>query len=308
MLVDFLKKKDPLLKRNFFKTISWRIVGSTDTILIGWFISGRLSIGAQIGLIELITKTIIYYAHERYWQSSNLGLPTKAEISLKVQDENRPNLFKHTGKIDRSKRERLNQQRAHTIWLTGLSGSGKSTISNEIEEWIFSNSGRAYVLDGDNTRLGINKDLSFTNEDRKENIRRVAEICRLFNDAGIIVVASFISPFEQDRADAMSIIGKENYIEIYVEASVMTCIQRDPKGLYRKALSGAIKDFTGISSPYEAPLTPDIHLNTEILTPKDCLKIIRGRLGDKLFLADNSLRFKMDSCLESNYSQTDIGQ
>jgi len=306
MLVDFLKKKDPLLKRNFFKTISWRIVGSADTTLIGWFISGQFTIGAQIGLIELITKTIIYYAHERYWQSSNLGLPTKAEISLRVQKEIQPNLFKHTGKIDRSKRELLNQQRAHTIWLTGLSGSGKSTIANEIEEWIFSNSGRVYVLDGDNTRLGINKDLSFSIEDRKENIRRVAEICRLFNDAGIIVVAPFISPFEQDRKDAKSIIGKENYIEIYVEASVTACIQRDPKGLYRKAINGDIKFFTGISSPYETPIAPDIHLNTEILSLKDCIKIIRGRLSDKLFLVDNSLLFKTDSCLESNYSQIDF--
>jgi adenylyl-sulfate kinase len=288
MLIDFLKRNDPFLKRNFFKTVSWRLVGSIDTILIGWLISGKFSIGAQIGLIELFTKTIIYYAHERYWQSSNLGLPTKAEISLKVQNEIQPNLFKHTGKINRRKRELLNQQRAYTIWLTGLSGSGKSTISNEIEEWIFSNSGRVYVLDGDNTRLGINKDLSFSNEDRKENIRRVAEICRLFNDAGIIVVAPLIAPFEQDRKDAMSIIGRENYIEIYVEASVAVCIQRDPKGLYRKAINGDIKNFTGISSPYEVPLTPDIHLNTENLTLEDCLEIIKRKLHGKLFLYEQS--------------------
>lgn len=294
MLVDFLIRKDPLLKRNFFKTISWRIVGSIDTILISWLISGKFTIGAQIGLIELFTKTLIYYAHERYWQSSKLGLPTKAEISLKVQNEIQPNLFKHIGKIDRRKRELLNQQRACTIWLTGLSGSGKSTIANEIEEWIFSNSGRVYVLDGDNTRLGINKDLSFSNEDRKENIRRVAEICRLFNDAGIIIIAPFISPFEQDRENAMSIIGKDNYIEIYVEASITACIERDPKGLYRKALNGDIKNFTGISSPYEMPLKPDIHLNTENLTLKDCLEIIRGKLGDKLFLYQDSLQFISD--------------
>ena len=291
MLVDFLKRSDPLLKRNFVKTISWRIVGSLDTILIGWGISGKFTIGAQIGLIELFTKTFIYYAHERYWQTSNLGLPTKAEISLKIQNEVQPNLFKHTGKINRRKRELLNQQRAYTIWLTGLSGSGKSTISNEIEEWIFTNGGRVYVLDGDNTRLGINKDLSFSKEDRKENIRRVAEISRLFNDAGVIVVAPFISPFEQDRKVAMSIIGEENYIEIYVEASLAACIQRDPKGLYHKAINGDIKDFTGISSPYEPPTAPDIHLNTETLTLEDCVEIVTGKLGDKLFLVDKSTRY-----------------
>jgi len=294
MLVNFLRKNDPLLKRNFLKTISWRLVGSIDTIIIGWIISGRFTIGARIGLIELFTKTIIYYAHERYWQNSKLGLPTKAEISLKIQNEIKPNLFKQTGKIDKSKREFLNQQRACTIWLTGLSGSGKSTISNEIEEWIFSNSGRAYVLDGDNTRLGINKDLSFSDEDRKENIRRVAEICRLFNDAGIIVVAPLISPFEKDRRAAKFIIGKENYIEIYVEASVAACIQRDPKGLYNKALNGEIKNFTGVSSPYEAPSKPDIHLNTESLTLENCLEIIKEKLKNKIFLLDSQFQFISD--------------
>ncbi len=280
--MDFLQRNDPLLRRNFYKTISWNLAVLAGVIIV-FFVLEKFKFSMQFGVIILFLQIIGYYIHERCWQNAKLGLPTKSEIGLKVHNEVKANLFRHSGSINKTLRELSNRHKSRTIWLTGLSGSGKSTLSNEIEAWIFSNLGKVYVLDGDNTRLGINKDLSFSNEDRKENIRRVAEICRLFNEAGIIVIASFISPFEQDRKNAKSIIGEDNYIEIYLEASLFTCVQRDPKGLYQKALNGEIKDFTGVNSPYEIPEKPNLHLNTELLSIESCIDLIKNELKDKLF-------------------------
>jgi adenylyl-sulfate kinase len=226
MITDILLKvlkKDPLIKRNVIKTISWRIVGSVDTVILGWLITGQFSLGAKIGLTELLTKMLLYYIHERAWQKVNFGLPSKRRQTQLLQKEIKPNLFKQTGKITRSDREKLNNNKSFTLWLTGLSGSGKSTLATETEAWLHAQNARVYILDGDNTRLGINKDLSFSDEDRAENIRRVAEMCRLFNDAGIIVIASFISPFERDRAIAKKTIGDENFVEVYIDASIDIC-------------------------------------------------------------------------------------
>ena len=189
------------------------------------------------------------------------------------------NLFKQTTKVTRAQREELNNNKSFTLWFTGLSSSGKSTIAAELEAQLFAKGYRTYILDGDNTRLGINSDLSFSNEDRAENIRRVAQISKLFNEAGIIVIASFISPFEADRQIAKGIIGEENFIEVYINSSLEVCKRRDPKGLYKLALSGKIKDFTGIDSPYEAPKSPDIHLHTDALAADECVKIIIDKLN-----------------------------
>ncbi|WCT11882.1 adenylyl-sulfate kinase [Mucilaginibacter jinjuensis] len=281
MITDILLKvlkKDPLIKRNVIKTVSWRIVGSVDTVILGWLITGQFSLGAKIGLTELLTKMLLYYAHERAWQKIKFGLPSKRRQTQILQKEIKPNLFKQTGKITRGDRERLNNNRSFTLWLTGLSGSGKSTLATETEAWLHGQNARVYILDGDNTRLGINKDLSFSDEDRAENIRRVAEMCRLFNDAGIIVIASFISPFEQDRAIAEKLIGDESFVEVYIDASIDTCQKRDTKGLYKLALAGKIKNFTGISSPYETPANPDVHLNTESQTVGACLDVLKKYL------------------------------
>lgn len=280
-LVIFLKK-DPLLKRNIVKTISWRMIGSFDTALISWLISGKLSIGIKIGIAEFITKLVIYYVHERFWQRSNFGLLSKRQQAQLIQKEIKPNLFRQAGRVNRQERERLNNNKSFTLWLTGLSGSGKSTLAVEIEEWIYKNDGRIYILDGDNTRLGINNDLSFSDEDRTENIRRVAEICRLFNDAGIIVISSFISPFEKDRLKAKKIIGEENFVEIYLEASVETCTKRDTKGLYKKAFEGKIKNFTGITSSYEPPSHSCLHLNTENTAVNECLDKVKALLSQRI--------------------------
>lgn len=167
--------------------------------------------------------------------------------------------------IDRGQRERLLQQKAMVIWFTGLSGAGKSTLSINLEYALHKLGLKTYILDGDNIRLGLNKDLSFTAEDRRENIRRIAEVCRLFTDAGIVVLSAFISPFEADRESVKEIVGKENCFEVFVDCPLDICEERDVKGLYKQARAGFIKDFTGINSPYEIPQLPDITINTNEL-------------------------------------------
>jgi len=162
------------------------------------------------------------------------------------------NLTKHNFKISKSDREKIKNQKSCTIWMSGLSGSGKSTIANQLENTLNSLGYHTYILDGDNTRLGLNKGLGFSEEDRIENIRRVSEVAKILNDAGIITICSFISPFEKNREQAKEIIG-ENFIEVFIDADLSTCEERDPKGLYKKARAGEIKDFTGISSPFETP-------------------------------------------------------
>lgn len=274
MITDILLKifkKDSTVKRHLVKTVSWRIVGSLDTVILSWFITGKISIGAKIGGMELITKMVLYFVHERAWHRIKFGLPTRTSKAKIVKQENANNLFLQQSIVTRNEREELNGNKSFTIWLTGLSASGKSSIAAELDSWLFMNGKRAYVIDGDNTRLGINSDLSFSKEDRNENIRRVAEICRLFNDAGIITIASFISPFESDRQMAKVIIGQAEFVEVFVDASLETCKQRDIKGLYKLAESGKIKDFTGVSSPYERPVvSPDIHVITDVDSIKEC--------------------------------------
>ena len=163
------------------------------------------------------------------------------------------NITKHEFKISQQDREKIKGHKSLTIWMSGLSGSGKSTIANILETELNSQNYHTYILDGDNTRLGLNKGLGFSEEDRLENIRRVAEVCKLMNDAGLIVICSFISPFQKNRDQAKSIIGEDKFIEVFVDADLETCETRDPKGLYKKARLGEIKDFTGISSPFESP-------------------------------------------------------
>jgi len=163
------------------------------------------------------------------------------------------NITKHEFKISQQDREKIKGHKSLTIWMSGLSGSGKSTIANILETELNSQNYHTYILDGDNTRLGLNKGLGFSEEDRLENIRRVAEVCKLMNDAGLIVICSFISPFQKNREQAKSIIGEDKFIEVFVDADLETCETRDPKGLYKKARLGEIKDFTGISSPFESP-------------------------------------------------------
>lgn len=172
------------------------------------------------------------------------------------------NIVWHQGNITREDRERMNGQRGVCVWFTGLSGSGKSTIANEVQNMLFERGNRAYVLDGDNIRHGLNKDLGFSPQDRTENIRRLGEVAKLFVDAGIVVLTAFISPYREDRNSARNLMKSGDFVEVYVECDLEVCEQRDPKGLYKKARAGEIEEFTGISAPYEAPENPELRINT----------------------------------------------
>jgi adenylylsulfate kinase len=173
--------------------------------------------------------------------------------------------------ISRSAKERMLNQRARVIWLTGLSGSGKSTIAHELEKALVAKGFFTQLLDGDNVRAGINNNLGFSEADRRENIRRIAEVSKLFLNCGIICINSFISPTKAIRQMANDIIGRDDVIEIFVNAPLEICEQRDTKGLYKKARAGLIKDFTGISSPYEPPENPDVLLDTGRMSVEECV-------------------------------------
>jgi len=186
----------------------------------------------------------------------------------------------HSGRISPEDRQRLLRQSPLTLWLTGLSAAGKSTLAYDLEYSLVQAGYAAYVLDGDNVRHGLNRNLGFTPEDRSENVRRIAETARLMNDAGLIVITAFIAPFRADRVLAQSIIGDQRYYEIYLNTPLNVCELRDPKGLYRKARAGALADFTGVSSPYEIPLHPACMINTAQVSREDAVKRLRSLVDD----------------------------
>ena len=167
------------------------------------------------------------------------------------------NITKHDFIVSRRRREKVNGHKGMVLWFTGLSGSGKSTIANNLDDKLNALGKRTYILDGDNIRLGLNNDLGFSIEDRKENIRRISEVAKLFADSGAIVMTAFISPYKKDRDAARKLIGND-FNEIFVDTKLEECIKRDPKGLYKKALSGEINNFTGVDAPYEKPSDPEV--------------------------------------------------
>ncbi|QVM99036.1 adenylyl-sulfate kinase [Pseudomonas sp. SORT22] len=191
------------------------------------------------------------------------------------------NIVWHPQAVEKQARARLKRQKPCIIWLTGLSGAGKSTIANALDQFLIDQGFHTYLLDGDNVRHGLNKDLGFSEADRIENIRRVGEVSRLFVDAGVIVLCSFISPFCADRQLVRELVKGDEFVEVYVKASVATCEQRDVKGLYKKARAGQIKNFTGIDSPYEAPQQPELLLDTESQDVDACVAqlvaVLRGQ-------------------------------
>ncbi len=182
------------------------------------------------------------------------------------------NVHHHTQSINVEQREQLNGHRSLCVWFTGLSGSGKSTLANAVMQELHNQNIHTYLLDGDNTRLGLNKDLGFSDADRVENIRRVGEVCKLMTDAGLVVLTAFISPFQSDRELVRKSIGPDKFVEVYVECSLETCEARDPKGLYKKVRAGEISKFTGIDSPYESPLNPQLTILTENNNLEDSVK------------------------------------
>ena len=193
-------------------------------------------------------------------------------------------IIKHNYQVTKSDRNKLNNHNSFLMWFTGLSGSGKSTIANLVELELHKKGIKTYVLDGDNIRKGINKDLTFAPEDRTENIRRIAEIANLMVEAGNVVLAAFVSPYKKDRENVKNILKNSNFVEIYVNTSVEECEKRDVKGLYKKARAGEIKNMTGISAPYEAPEQPDIEIKTEEVSVKEAVNKIINHITPKLKL------------------------
>lgn len=188
---------------------------------------------------------------------------------------------KQNFKTTKSQREVLHGHKAYLLWFTGLSGSGKSTLANLVEIELHKKGISTYILDGDNIRQGINKDLSFAPEDRTENIRRIAEISNLMLDAGVVTFAAFVSPYSKDREAVKQIVGPDNFIEIFVNTSLEQCVRRDVKGLYKKARAGEIKNLTGISAPYQAPINPDVEVVTDAQTIQESIAIIMQFLNTK---------------------------
>jgi adenylylsulfate kinase len=179
-----------------------------------------------------------------------------------MTEQKATNIVWHQGNVTRADREKINGHKACTVWLTGLSGSGKSTIAVDLEKRLCERGVRTYILDGDNIRHGLNKNLGFSPEDRTENIRRIGEVAKLFTDAGVVALTAFISPYRADRDQVRKIMAEGDFVEVHVDCPVEVCEQRDVKGLYKKARAGEIKEFTGISAPYEAPEKPELTINT----------------------------------------------
>ncbi len=192
------------------------------------------------------------------------------------------NIIPHKHSVLLDDRIEKNGHKPKLVWFTGLSGSGKSSLANALEKQLHNRGLNTYILDGDNIRSGLNKDLDFSEESRKENIRRIAEVSKLFVDAGIVVLTAFISPFRENRRFARELVGEEHFIEVFVDCPLEVCEARDVKGLYAKARAGKIPDFTGITSPFEEPENPDIVVKTDELSLEDSLKILIDKVLPKL--------------------------
>lgn len=192
------------------------------------------------------------------------------------------NIIPHKHVVTIQERRKLNKHNSFLVWFTGLSGSGKSTISNIVEQELYKRGVKTYLLDGDNVRNGLNSNLTFTPEDRTENIRRVAELSNLMIDSGLVVIAAFVSPYIKDRENIKKIVGEDNFIEVFVNTSLEECERRDIKGLYQKARAGEIKNMTGISAPYEVPISPEIEIKTEKETIENAVNRVIKYIVPKL--------------------------
>lgn len=194
------------------------------------------------------------------------------------------NITWHEASITKVERQQKNGYKSFILWFTGLSGSGKSTIANSLAKTLFNKGIQAYVLDGDNIRHGLNRDLGFSDDDRKENIRRIGEVSKLFVDSGQIVITAFISPFQEDRDHVRQLVKRDEFIEVYIKCSLESCEERDPKGLYKRARNGEIKQFTGIDAPYEPPLHPEIEVDTEKQSVEESVDKIYKYLSEHGFI------------------------
>lgn len=202
------------------------------------------------------------------------------------QTENRffmeENIIPNNFSITQQQRSDLKNHKPLLVWFTGLSGSGKSTIANALEKALFGKEIHTYLLDGDNVRKGLNNNLSFSPEDRTENIRRIAEVANLMIDAGLVVIASFVSPYREDRENAKRIVGYDNFVEVFVNTPIEECERRDVKGLYAKARAGEIQNFTGVNAPYEAPMAPDVEVDTTVVSVDEAVVLIMNEIKKRI--------------------------
>jgi len=276
--------------KSLIKGISWRIIGTIDTLFVAFLITGDTVKSLSIGGIEVFTKIFLYYLHERLWGriSERLWKKTQGLFSF-IKFKNYV-FSTEEWLVNRSDREKKNEHKGCVIWMTGLSGAGKTTIARHLEKKLFEEGFSSKILDGDVLRSGINSDLAFSDNDRKENIRRTAEIAKIFAESGFITIVSLITPKEEFRDLARQIIGEEDFNLIYVEASISECERRDVKGLYAKARKGEIKDFTGVSAGngFEVPTNVQIILKTEQtnieLTVVQLLAYLKEKVPTKQYL------------------------
>jgi len=208
----------------------------------------------------------------------------KNNSTSNTQHSSSKDIIPHAHEVQKSDRAKLKAQKPCILWFTGLSGSGKSTVANAVESRLLACNRHTYLLDGDNVRMGLNKGLTFTDEDRIENIRRIGEVAKLFVDAGTIVLTAFISPFQKERDSVRALVEADEFIEIFIDTPLAVCESRDPKGLYKKARKGEIPNFTGISSPYEVPLKPEIHINNDNISIEEVTDQIIEYLQEKGYL------------------------
>jgi bifunctional enzyme CysN/CysC len=230
----------------------------------------------------MASRLDIKFPVRRIFAAKNIDEPTFKTVSNGMVEptvQQPPNIHRQALEINQQTRAVMKQQTARCIWFTGLSGAGKSTIANLLEKRLHAEGKHTYILDGDNVRHGLNRDLGFTEADRVENIRRIAEVSKLMVDAGLIVIVSFISPYRAERTLARSLFSEGEFLEVFVDAPIEECERRDAKGLYAKARRGELKNFTGIDSDYERPDTPDIHLNTATTSAETCAALIAQNLG-----------------------------
>ena len=280
-------------------------------MVVSYFITGSIKVGLAIGGFEVFTKMVLYYFHERLWfryvslgrstsDTSNSPLATSnqkpetrnlqtatsnqkpiAKSQQPVASSQKPlsaepatNIVQQSYTISLNERIEQNNHSPKVFWMTGLSGSGKSTIANALQNELFQKGYQVYVLDGDNVRGGLNKDLDFSDGGRIENIRRISEVAKLFADAGFVVITAFISPFQSDREQAKNIIGSEYFCEVFVDTPLEICEQRDVKGLYKKARAGEIPNFTGIGSAFEKPKAADVVLRTDSMVVEEAVQYL----------------------------------
>lgn len=270
--------------KSLIKGVSWRVIGTIDTLFVAFIITGDTVISLSIGGVEIFTKIFLYYLHERLWSRISEQLWKKTQRLFSFITFKNYVFSSEEWLVNRIDREKKNEHKGCVIWMTGLSGAGKTTIATHLEKKLFEEGYSSKILDGDVLRSGINADLAFSDNDRKENIRRTAEIAKIFAETGFFAIVSLITPKEEFRALARQIIGEEDFHLIYVDASLEECARRDVKGLYAKASRGEIKDFTGVSAGngFEVPMKYDLVLKTDDEEIEGLVQFIFDYVGKKV--------------------------